>query len=63
MKRDMELIRKILFAIEGYDDYPIYNLEIDGYGSREISYHCSILFDARMVDDFNSLMKMDANLV
>ncbi len=36
MKRDLELIRRILMSIEEREDYTIYNLEIDGYSSKII---------------------------
>jgi DNA-binding transcriptional ArsR family regulator len=52
MKRDMELIRKILLTIEETDDYPIYNLDIEGYRPSVVEYHCSILFDAGLVYDY-----------
>ena len=55
MQRDMELIRKILFAIEkeyvdvwlDYDD-----LKIEGYDFKTVGYHCSILYDAGLVYDY-----------
>ena len=54
MKRDMELIRKILFAIEEqYVDVDIYNLHIDGYDFKAIAYHCSILNDAGLISDYD----------
>ena len=38
MKRDMELCRKILFAIEEeYEDVAIYNLSIDGYTMKQVA--------------------------
>lgn len=55
MQRDMDLIRKILIAIEkeyvdvwlDYDD-----LKIDGYDFKTVGYHCSILYDAGFVYDY-----------
>ena len=52
MKRDMELIRKILNKIKecstpyGLDNIP----QIDGYSNQQISYHIKILCDAGLVD-------------
>lgn len=44
MKRDMELVRKILFKIEDtVDNVAEYNLLIDGYSMEQIAYHCAIL--------------------
>lgn len=46
MKRDMELIRKILFKIEDTVDNVVeYNLEIEGYTLDQVAYHCSILHE------------------
>ena len=46
MKRDMELIRKILFAIEnGKKEDPI-----DGYSEEELRYHQALLIEAELVD-------------
>lgn len=46
MKRDMELIRKILFKIEDtVDNVAEYNLEIEGYTLDQVAYHCSILHE------------------
>lgn len=55
MKRDMELIRKILFAIEeNYVDTWLSNSEIliEGYNMETIAYHCAILHDAGFVSDY-----------
>lgn len=44
MKRDMELVRKILFKIEDtVDNVAEYDLTIDGYSMEQIAYHCAIL--------------------
>lgn len=56
MKRDMELCRKILLAIEElYVDAPIYNLKIEGYFIEQIAYHCKILKDANLISDYKAL--------
>ncbi len=51
MKRDMDLIRKILLAIEaeegGYASYP---LEIEGYSDTQVGYHAYLMIDAGLVD-------------
>jgi len=47
MKRDMELIRKILIAIEDYPEgYAPDPLKIGGYSDEEIEYHAYLLIDA-----------------
>ena len=46
MQRDMDLIRKILFVIEGkYVDtwLPGSDVQIDGYDMKTIAYHCALL--------------------
>lgn len=55
MQRDMELIRKILFAIEErYVDTALIGNEmsIEGYDMKTVAYHCAILHDAGMVYDY-----------
>lgn len=55
MKRDMELCRKILFAIEEqYVDSSIINLKVENYSMEEVAYHCKILYDAGLIDDYSS---------
>lgn len=55
MKRDMDLVRNILFAIEEqYVDSAILNLRIEGYEPEAVSYHCGILYDAGYLSTFNS---------
>jgi len=50
MTRDMELIRKILFAIEEqYIDVALYNLKVEGYNIKTIAYHCNLLHQAGLV--------------
>lgn len=47
MKRDLDLIRKIIFAVE---DCPLGstpgNLEIEGYTAEQIGYHSYLIVDA-----------------
>ncbi len=45
MKRDMDLCRKILFAIEEDESgRPISDLKIEDYSAKEIMYHCELLY-------------------
>ena len=51
MKRDMDLVRQILFAIE---DLPkqhngFVDIKIDGRAAEEINYHLMILIDAGLI--------------
>ena len=55
MKRDMELIRKILLAIEAeyIDTWLNYSdLGISDYDLTVIAYHCNILYDAGLVSEY-----------
>jgi hypothetical protein len=55
MQRDMELIRKILFAIEEkYVDVWLDGSEIpiDGYDTKTVAYHCAILHDAGLISEY-----------
>lgn len=55
MKRDMELCRKILFAVEEkYVDSAIMNLEIDSFSKEQVAYHCKLLYEAGLVSTFNA---------
>jgi len=52
MKRDMELIRKILFKIEEeVDNLTVYDLEVDGYSMDQVTYHCSLLYDGGTINE------------
>lgn len=47
MKRDFDLIRKLLFFFEKKEDSGVIEKpEVDGYSEQEISYHCRLLHDA-----------------
>ena len=57
MKRDMELLRKILFTIEekykpsaGY----IWILKIDGYDMPTVAEHCDLLYQQGLVKTYKS---------
>ena len=53
MTRDMELIRRILFAVEKqFVDVAIYNLQIDGYDNKAVAYHCNLLYQAGLIKDY-----------
>lgn len=51
MKRDMELIRKILFFLEGREEHKaVLDLPIEGYERRVVRYHMLLLAQAGLVD-------------
>ena len=51
MKRDMDLIRKILAETESlpYKSGNICRVEVDGYTPEQVSYHVEILAEANLV--------------
>lgn len=50
MKRDMDLVRKILFEVEAKKPFEvIHNLSIDGYDKQEIAYHCEMMYQAGLI--------------
>jgi predicted transcriptional regulator len=55
MERDMDLCREILAAIE---DAPFANyferIEVDGYTQQQIYYHIWLLYNAGLIDAFDS---------
>lgn len=53
MKRDMELVRKILFKLEEtVCNVTEYNLKIDGYSMDQVAYHCAQLFEGGYIHDY-----------
>ncbi len=52
MKRDMDLARKILFAVEACDDPwgPNVDLKIEGYSDQAVSCHVKILAEAGLIE-------------
>lgn len=54
MKRDMDLVRKILFAIEAHPPTlgPL-KINIEGYSKEIIDYHLTLLKDAGFIEGIN----------
>ena len=52
MKRDMDLVREILLAIEASDDDPRAWIELDlpGRSKRELSYHVMLIHGAGLIE-------------
>lgn len=46
MKRDLELIRKMVLAIEDAQSGWAPNLKLEGYSNAEVGYHAYLLVDA-----------------
>lgn len=53
MKRDMDLIRRILLTIEErYVSTALYDLKIDGCSREQIAMHCKMLYEAGLISDY-----------
>lgn len=53
MKRDMELIRKILFEIEKRPPFESAPLKITGYDMQAIAYHCEMLYEEGYIKEYS----------
>jgi hypothetical protein len=53
MKRDMELVRKIILKLEDQPTGFTKDFSIDGYSEEQIRYHNSILLEAGWVRGFD----------
>jgi hypothetical protein len=52
MKRDLNLVRKILFKMEAEEELSTYNLgsvEVDGYSEQQVNYHMKIMAQAGLL--------------
>lgn len=55
MKRDMDLVRKILFEIEAHPPtYGPLNINIDGYSKEQIDYNLTLMADAGLIIGINA---------
>ena len=55
MKRDMDLIRRILFVMEGYEHgYAPKNFAIENYSEEEVGFHVWLMGDAGLLDVIDS---------
>lgn len=53
MKRDMELVRRILFAIESeYKGVSICNLSVPEYDLVTIAEHCKIMYEKGLINEY-----------
>lgn len=59
MKRDMDLVRKILLELEEKEDpvQPLQDLEIPGYSPAQISHHIELMAQADLITahDFSTM--------
>ena len=55
MKRDMDLVRKILLQIEEeHVSTAIFNLKIEGYDLPTVAYHCKIMNEAGLLSHYSA---------
>ena len=52
MKRDIQLARKIAFAIESEPDGSIETVAIEGYSPEQIRHHLSLMSDGGLLEKF-----------
>jgi len=52
MKRDMDLVRRILLAVEAKQDgyLPLEDLAVPGYSAEQIAYHTCLLQEAGLIE-------------
>ena len=55
MKRDMDIIRKVLLAVEEqYVDVAIHDLKVDDADRKTLAYHCKILHEGGYLSDYKA---------
>ena len=60
MKRDMDLIRKIMLRIEEeYVSTAIFNLQVEDYSAEQIATHCKMLYEAGLNSDYKAQYASD----
>ena len=51
MRRDMDLAREIVLALEGHDSYTGFqNIGVEGYTEDQVSYHVMLLNEAGLIE-------------
>lgn len=65
MKRDMDLIRKLLFKLEGIEQThaAAEELRLDGYSESQLDYHIALLLDSGLVvsDEVSAIRSVIVN--
>jgi hypothetical protein len=62
MKRDMELIRKILFAIENQykaGEVSMWGVKIEGYDMPIVAEHCDLLYQQGLIKSYEPIIGGD----
>lgn len=56
MKRDMDLVKKILLNIESSEPLEsLTDIQIDGYDKNTINAHCELLYCRNLIKEFNPI--------
>ena len=50
MKRDMDLVRKIVFALEAHPHGHAPAIKIEGYSKEQIGYHMYLMLQANLIE-------------
>lgn len=54
MKRNMELVREILLAVESANPFEcIKDMKIGGFDKQEVAYHCELLYQAGFIKEYH----------
>jgi hypothetical protein len=59
MKRDMDLIRKIVLWAEEQPPGPLHDIKIEGHSTGEVAYHCYLLVDAGLEPIRKPILRRD----
>jgi hypothetical protein len=62
MKRDMDLVRKIMLAVEGAAGQPDLSDLHDEYSERVVTYHCAIILRAGLVNGMVNEEDLDGSV-
>ena len=62
MKRDLDLIRKLVLAVEAVPTgYALDDIEIDGYSKERIGYHSYLLVDSGLAKGLDATVMGDSS--
>lgn len=63
MKRDMDLVRKIVFALEEHEHGYAPALQIEGYTAEQIAHHVYLMMQEKLVEGIDCTDGRDASPV
>ena len=63
MKRDIDLVRKILLEIESFPDFDGLNyVQVEGHSDQEVAYHIILLDEAGLIETWGD-MNLDGGMM